>query len=504
MITTIFHNLATLDVFSSLMIGVIAGLVIGALPGLSGNMALALLLPITYTMKAESAIIMMLAIYTASMTGGSISACLLHTPGTPSNAATAIDGYPMTLRGEGIKALSISITSSMIGGTLSAVALLIIAPPLAKVSLMFSEPENFLLAIFGLTVIGSLAGDDMVKGLLMAAAGLLLATVGIDNITGMHRFTFGSLRLLSGVQLVPTMIGLFSIPRVLSICEKPKEANKSLVMDKGTKLSGSVFLKKSEYMRILPVILLSSIVGIFVGILPGAGGSIGSWLAYDNAKKMSKHKEEFGHGSIEGLAAVESGNNAVTGGAFIPLLTLSIPGSPAAAIVLGALMIHGLVPGNRLFTQQAETTYTILVGFLLANLVMGIIGLIFARWAVYITRIPNSILLPCVLVLSFIGAYAINATMFDVWTAIFFGVLGYIMEKNNLPAAPLILGLILGGDAESGLRLSMVMARGSLLKYFMGRTPCVILMVIILISLLYPIITGLIKKRKERGGLNAC
>jgi len=500
-LNAVIQNLFTLDVLIALLVGVCLGMVIGAMPGLSGTMAIALLLPITYSMDAAPALIMLMAIYTSAMTGGSISAILLHTPGTPGNAATAIEGYPMTKQGRGLEALGISMLSSTFGGVLSAIALLLIAPPLAKVSLLFSEPENFLVAIFGLTIIGSLAGEDMIKGLLCGAIGLALATVGIDNISGTLRFAFGQNGLYSGIQMVPAMIGLFSIPRVLAVCEKPKEANKSLALESDTSLSGRLFLSGKEYKRLLPVALMSSIIGTFVGILPGAGGSIGSWMSYDRAKRMSKHKEEFGNGSIEGLCACETGNNAVTGGAFIPLLTLAIPGSPAAAVCLGALMIQGLVPGNRLFTQQAATTYTILFGFLIANILMGIFGLLISKYAVKVTAIPNSILMPCVLVLCFIGSYAINASMFDVYVAVGFGVIGYLMEKLKLPAAPLILGLILGSTAETGFRLSLVMANGNPLVYYFSRPVCIILMVIIVATIAAPIISSMMKKKNESAAL---
>lgn len=492
----VFQNLFTIEVLIALIVGVGLGMVIGAMPGLSGTMAIALLLPITYSMKAAPALIMLMSIYTSAMTGGSIPAILLHTPGTPGNAATAIEGYPMTKQGRGLEALGISMISSTFGGIFSAIALLVIAPPLAKISLLFSEPENFLVAIFGLTIIGSLAGSNITKGLLCGAIGLVLATVGIDNITGTLRFTFGMNRLYSGIGMVPAMIGLFSIPRVLGICAKFKDANNSLALEEDMSLGGKLFLKKKDYKRLAPVALVSSVIGTFVGILPGAGGSIGSWMSYDRAKRMSKRKEEFGNGSIEGLCACETGNNAVTGGAFIPLLTLAIPGSPAAAVVLGALMIQGLVPGNRLFTQQADITYTILLGFLIANILMGIIGLLISKYAINVTRIPNSILMPGILALCFIGSYAVNASMFDVAVAIVFGIFGYLMEKVALPAAPLILGLILGTTAETGFRLSLVMAGGSPFAYYFSRPICIILMAVIVLSIVAPAISNIRHAKK--------
>lgn len=314
MIQEILANFASVQVWLGLAVGVIGGMVIGAMPGLSGGMAIALLLPVTYSMEPVAALVMLMAIYTAAMTGGSISAILLHTPGTPANAATAIEGYPLTKQGRGLEAVGMSMLSSGIGGLASAIALLVIAPPLAKVSLMFSEPESFLISIFGLTVIGSLAGNSILKGLLMGLVGLFLATVGTDSVTGVLRYTFGADRLMSGIQMVPALIGLFTISQVMENCEDYKNANKSLLEQNNTALGKKMLPRLREVPRYLWTWAVSSVIGIIVGILPGAGGNIGSWIAYDQTKKHSKEKELFGNGSMEGLAACETGNNAVTGG----------------------------------------------------------------------------------------------------------------------------------------------------------------------------------------------
>ncbi len=498
MLQEILSNFLSLQVLVALIVGVCGGMVIGALPGLSGSMAIALLLPVTFSMEPAAGLIMLMAIYTSAMTGGSISAILLHTPGTPANAATAIEGYPLTRQGRGLEAVGMSMISSTFGGVFSAIALILIAPPLAKVSLLFSEPESFLVAIFGMTIIGSLAGKSMIKGLAMGFVGLFMATVGMDAVSGALRFTFGQDSLMNGIQMVPAMIGLFSVSQVLIQCENYKDMNKSILEINNAQLSGKLLPKPKELKRFLPIMLMSSLIGVFVGILPGAGGNIGSWISYDQAKRMSKHKEEFGNGSLDGLCACETGNNAVTGGAFIPLLTLSIPGSPAAAIILGGLLVHGLVPGNRLFTQQAGITYTILLGFLLASFLMGVFGLAVAKYVVKVTRTPNSILMPVVLVLSFIGSYAINASMFDVFVCIAFGFLGYLMDKLEFPSAPLILGLILGGIAEGGLMRSLVMARGNVFKYYFSRPACLVLMAMIVLSIFAPFIQNFISKAYNR------
>ena len=491
----ILSNFCSLQVWIGLAVGVIGGMVIGAMPGLSGGMAIALLLPVTYSMEPVAALVMLMAIYTAAMTGGSISAILLHTPGTPANAATAIEGYPLTLQGRGLEAVGMSMLSSGIGGLASAVALLLIAPPLAKVSLLFSEPESFLIAIFGLTVIGSLAGNSILKGLLMGLVGLFLATVGTDSVTGTLRYTFGSDRLMSGVQMVPALIGLFTIAQVMNNCEDYENANQSLLEKSNSELGKKMLPRIAEIPKYIWTWTVSSIIGIVVGILPGAGGNIGSWIAYDQTKKHSKHPEEFSKGSLEGLAACETGNNAVTGGSMIPLMTLSIPGSPNAAIILGGLLIQGLVPGNRLFTAQAPITYSILLGFALSNILMVFVGLAIARYVVNVVKVPNSVLMPVVVSLALIGSYAINASMFDVFVAIFFGFIGYFMEKMDMSSAALILGLILGGTAESGLMLSMVMAKGNILSYYFGRPVCVVLMLLIVLSVVWPIISNMRAKK---------
>ena len=331
----------------------------------------------------------------------------------------------------------------------------------------------------------------------MGLVGLFLATVGMDSVTGTLRYTFGFDSLMNGIQMVPALIGLFTISQVMSNCEDYKHANQSILEKSNATLGKKMLPTLKEIPRYIWNWVSASIIGIVVGILPGAGGNIGSWIAYDQAKKHSKHKEEFGNGSLEGLASCEAGNNAVTGGSMIPLMTLSIPGSPNAAIILGGLLIQGLVPGARLFTTQAPTTYSILVGFALSNILMVFVGLAIARYVVNVTKIPNSILMPVVVSLALIGSYAINASMFDVFVAIFFGFLGYLMNKLALSSAALILGLILGGTAESGLMLSLVMAKGDPLGYYMGRPICLVLMALILLSVAGPVISKL-KGKKEK------
>lgn len=485
----------TLDVLLSCFVGVVGGMVIGALPGLSASMAVALLIPITFQMSPAAGLVLLVSVYTSAIYGGSITACLIHTPGTPSSAATALDGFPLTQRGEGLKAVGISTLASAFGGTLSAFALLLVAPSLAKISLWFSSMEYFMLAVFGLSIIGSLAGESMVKGLMSGVFGLFIGCVGLDIMNGVPRFTFGVIALESGIQLVPAMIGLFSISQVMISVEDMIKGKDRILDDDVMNLNGRLLPTAKEMKRILPVMSISSILGILIGILPGAGADIGSWVAYNTAKKNSKHPEEFGNGSIEGIAASESANNAVTGGALIPLLTLGIPGSGVTAIMLGGLMIKGLVPGHRLFTEQGNITYCIIFGFLIANLLMGVIGLLVAKQIVKVSVVPMAILCPIIIGLSAIGAYAINLSMVDVYVMVIFGIIGYFVRKLGFATAPIVLGLILGPMAEQNWRQALVLSRGDMLGYFFSRPISIILFLLVIVGLFSPMLMKIFNKK---------
>ncbi|GAA3730467.1 putative tricarboxylic transport membrane protein [Spinactinospora alkalitolerans] len=486
-------NLFTPEVLFAIVAGVVGGIVIGALPGLSGTMGIALLVPITFGMDPVAGISMLVSIYAAATYGGSVSAILINTPGTPAGAATALDGYQMTRQGKGAKALAVSAIASMIGGLVSAFALLLVAPPLAEISLAFSASEYFLIAVFGLLIIGSLSAGSLLKGFAAGTLGLLTATVGIDILTGYPRFTFGTTSLQSGIELVPALIGLFSLSQVLVIAEG-RDGGPSAMAEA---LRGRALPTLRELKRIGGTVLRSSGIGVFVGILPGAGGDIGSWVGYNEAKRFSRgaDKEEFGKGSIKGVAAAESANNAVTGGAMIPLLTLGIPGGSATAVILGGLLIHGMQPGGGLFTDQADITYAIMLGFLLANILMGVIAIAGARYFVHATRVPMRVLVPVIVALCVVGTYAVNNSVADVWVMLFFGAAGYLLRKVGVPPAPVVLGLILGAIAEKGLRQSVVMAQGDVLAYYLSRPLSVVLMALILISLLTPVLARRLRRR---------
>ena len=431
-------------------------------------MAVSLLIPVTFGMNPIAGLVMLTGVYTAAIYGGSITAILLHTPGTPSSAATAIDGYELTKRGEGFKAIGVATIASVIGGVISALALMFLSPPLAQISLKFSALEYALLALFGLTILGSLAGDSMAKGLMGGVFGLFLGTVGLDQMNGIPRFTFGLLPLESGISMVPAMIGLFSLSQVMIMTEDIFKGKRTVsIIDDENLLKGRFLPTWKEFKLLIPTMIKSSIIGVIIGIIPAAGADIGSWVAYNEAKRSSKQPETFGKGSIIGIAASESANNAVTGGSLIPLITLGIPGSATAAILLGGLMIQGLSPGYDLFTKHAETTYSVMFGFLLANILMGFIGYVIAKQAVKITKIPMTILAPIIIALSVVGSFAIQNSIFDVYTMIAFGLLGYFMRKSGFGTAPTILGIILGPILESNFRRALVLSKGKLSSIFL-------------------------------------
>ncbi|MCA0849783.1 tripartite tricarboxylate transporter permease [Salipiger thiooxidans] len=483
---TVLAGLFTPTMLLLIFGGVTAGIVVGALPGLSATMALALMIPVTFGMEPLPGIMLLIAIYAGSMFGGSVPAILLHTPGTPSAAATAMDGYQMTRKGQGGQALGVAAIASTAGGVFSALALLFIAPPLAKISLMFSAPEYFLIAVFGLTIIATVVAGSLVKALFAGTLGLLIGTVGIDIFTGMPRFTFGVDELQSGISLVPAMIGLFSISQILIQIDADRAATGAT---EGPGPLGRIFPEWSLLKRLRGTIAQSSVIGLLLGILPGTGGEIASWVSYNEARRRSKRPADFGTGLPEGVAAPEAANNAVTGGAMIPLMTLGIPANIATAVLMGGFLIQGLTPGRGLFTQQAELTYSIIFGFVLANLVMGAIALVAARWLALISRVPQRLIVPLILGFSVVGAYSIGNSMFDVGVMLAFGALGFLARRTGFHPAPIVLGMLLGPIAESGLRQALVMADVAgqpLLLMFLTRPMSLAILALMALSLLGP------------------
>ncbi len=494
------QNLLTLDAVLALVAGTVGGMVIGALPGFSAAMGVSLLIPITYGMNPVAALTMLVAMYTSAIYGGSITAILCHTPGTPASAATAIDGYQLTKKGRGMEAMGVATFGSALGGTVSAIAMLLIAPALGAFSLKFSVLEYFLLAVFGLTVIASLAGDSVIKGLFSGVMGLALGCVGLDAITGVPRMTLGVIQLEDGINFVPALIGLFSISQVMSLAWDVYHGKKGSVIEDQENLKKSRRLPPWKEMKTLfPTMGRCSIVGTIVGIVPAAGAGVSSWICYSLGKRFSKHPEEFGHGALEGVASCETGNNAATGGALIPLITLGLPGSSVAAILLGGMMIHGLTPGASMFTEHAPTTYAIMIGFLIANILMGVIGMFAAKYIARVSTVPMGLLGPVIVALATAGTFAIRNNMFDVYVMLVFGLIGFVLKKCGFAAPPMILGMVLSEICENNWRRAVILAnaKGGMLQYFMGRPIAIVLAILIVISLFSPILMNYVNKKSR-------
>ncbi len=466
----------SLNVFPFLLFGVTGGIAIGSLPGLTATMGVAVLLPLTFGMESTRALVLLVGVYIGAIYGGSISAILLKTPGTPAAAATVLDGHSMAKKGEAAKALSISAIASFVGGTVSTVMLIMFSPVLAKFALKFGAPEYFALAVFGLSIIASISGKHPAKGLLAGMLGLLVATVGLDPVTSYPRFTFGQMHLYNGFSIIPVLIGLFALSETFVQMESfiPGEKIKT------TFKRGIVSLK--ETISLMPTMLKSGFIGSIIGSIPGAGADIAAFVTYNEARRSSKNPEEFGQGSPEGIAAPEAGNNGVTGGALVPLLTLGVPGDAVAAVMLGALIIQGLQPGPLLFTQNADVVYGLFASMLVGNLLMLILGLLGVRLFCRVVEIPKQVIIPTVITLSIVGAYSMNNSVFDLWVALGFGIIGYLMQKVELPASPVILAVILGPMAESNLRRSVLMYQGGL-EFLWTRPITVLFLVLAAISL---------------------
>ncbi|GAA0357011.1 tripartite tricarboxylate transporter permease [Bacillus horti] len=491
MLAEAFSNLFQVDVLLICALGVIGGIAIGALPGLTATMGVALLLPLTFGMSHVSGILLLICIYFGAIYGGSISAILLRTPGTPAAAVTTLDGFAMAKEGNAKKALMISTLSSGIGGFISVIILIFLAPVMAGWALQFSAPESFALAFFGLSIITSIAGGSLVKGLITGVVGLIIATVGIDPVSGITRFTFGNVQLLGGLSFIPIMIGLFAASEVFKTME-------SIHMRDVMKVTVSkIGLKWQEFKMILATILRSTGIGTFIGMIPGAGGDVAAFVSYNEAKRFSKRKEEFGKGSMAGVAAPESSNSATTGGAMIPLLTLGIPGDAVTAVLLGAFMVQGLQPGPLLFQNNGDVVYSLFLGMLLSNMLIIVFGLIGIRYFIKILAIPKEYLTLSILVLCVIGAYALNNNFFDVWVMLISGVIGYFMQRYGYPLSPVILALILGPMAESNLRRALTMSDGSL-SIFFTRPIAATLIILAILTLFLPIVRSMLKNRKNK------
>jgi len=454
-----FYLFATWQNLMLLGLGVTIGTFVGAVPGMTTPMAVALTLPFTFTLHPVSGILLLLGVYKGGIYGGSITAILINAPGTPAASCTVLDGYPLARRGEARRALDIALYASCIADFISNLSLILCAGLLASLALAFGSPEVFTLILFSLTIIASVSGDQLLKGLGSAAFGLMLAVVGLDLVYGTNRLIFGEVELMSGLNFIPVLIGLFALPEIIAFFGRVE------VQREHNPLAG-IGASLADIKRTLPTILRGSFIGVILGAIPGIGGAPAAFLSYSEARRTSKNAANFGKGEIEGVAAAESGNNGTAGATLIPLLALGIPGDVTTAIILGAFMIHGLRPGPLLFQDNLSLIYALFIGIMMSSIFLFVVGKFSIKIISRIADIPQRILFPIVLVLCVFGAYAVNNTVFDVGVMFVMGLVGFIMLKLKIPAAPFLIAFILGPMLEDNFRQSLLMSRGSWTIFF--------------------------------------
>ena len=479
--------------FGLLLIGTIGGLILGATPGLSPTMAVALLIPFTFRLEAAQGLILLGAAYTSTVAGGAVSAILLKIPGAPANIATTLDGHTMAQKGEGARALQLSFISSAVGGVFGVLLLIFLTPVLAQWALAFGPSHLFWLAILGVTVIGSLDGSSLVKGLLSGCIGLWLATIGFDDIMGAQRFIFHP-AVSGGINVIPALIGLFAIPQVIGMFAKGRrqDAADVIVVQKHP-----VGRAVREVLRRKRALTIGTITGSIIGLIPGVGGQIAGLVAYDQSKKFSPERDKFGTGHPEGIIAAEAANNAMVGPSLVPLLTLSIPGSPTAAVLLGGLLIHGIFPGSDLFDNHPDVAWTFINSMLVGQILMCIFGLYVAGLAASVARVPRSVMAAVVLGLAVFGSYSVQNSMGDVYVMATLGTAMYFLERFGFSAAPLVLGLILGPIAEANFIQGSMIANATdgFLPYFFSGTLNIFLLAIVVASIAY---SGWMELRSHR------
>ena len=463
--------------------GTLGGLILGATPGLSPTMAVALLIPFTFHLAPTQGLILLGAAYTSTVAGGAVSAILLKIPGAPANIATALDGFEMAKRGEAARALHVSFLASGIGGVIGVMLLIFLTPVLARWALAFGPSHLFWMAILGVTIIGSLDSKSFVKGLLSGCLGLWLSMIGYDDIQGAQRFIFHD-ALTGGINIIPALIGIFAIPQVLDMFAKGRDSARVTAIEiQKQKIGDSLglLIKSSRALSI------GTVVGSVVGLIPGVGGQIAGLLAYDQSKKFSGNKARYGTGYHEGVIAAESANNAMVGPSLVPLLTLSIPGSPTAAVLLGGLLIHGIFPGSDLFDNHPQVAWTFINSMLIGQILMVIFGIWIASHAAKVALIPSSIMAAAVLVLALFGSYSVQQSMGDVYIMLTLGIAMYFLEKFGFSAAPLVLGLILGPIAEANFIQGSMIANATdgVRQYFLSGTLNIFLIVLVVASIAY-------------------
>ncbi len=468
-------------------VGAFVGTVIGVLPGIGPAAGIALLLPVTFGLPPVSSLIMLAGIYYGAMYGGTLSSVLINTPGESASVATTFDGYQLALQGRAGAALAIAAIGSFIAGTFGVVALMLAAPPLADLGVRFGPPEYFALAALGLLTIAGLTGSSAAKALLAAVAGLALATVGADPFTGQQRFTLGVIELSDGIEFLPVAVGLFGIAEVLANVADPVR-----IAPIKTTLSGLIPTRQDWAVSRGPI-ARGGIIGFVVGVLPGAGATIASFIAYGLERRISKRPERFGKGAIEGVAAPEAANNAATAGAMVPLLALGIPGSATTAVLLGAFILFGLRPGPLLLTDHPDVFWGLIASMYVGNVMLLFLNLPGAPLFASVLRLPYPVIATAIIGISITGAYSLENSLFDVWVALAFGVLGYLMKRFDYPAAPLVLALVLGPLLEMSLRQSLTISHGSL-AIFITRPASAVLLAIGIVALCAPMLFSLVRK----------
>ncbi len=480
----VFVQLFTLTNFIYAVSGVMLGIIIGCIPGLTVTLGIILLLPMTYGMEPITAIVSLLAIYVGGCYGGSISAILINTPGTNSALATTLDGYPLAKMGKANKALSTSLYSSSLGGFLGALILLFAAPPIAAVAMKFRSPEYFSLALFGLTVIAGVSGTSIVKGLLSAFFGIFISCIGLESLTGTLRYAFGTMALFGGISLLPALIGLIALAQVIIKTVEEKSKNEDAQQEDFSKNIADPVINGKERRSLLKTIIKSTGIGTVIGAMPGAGGGVAQFISYNEARRSSKHPEEFGHGSLEGIAAAESANNTVVGSAMIPLLTLGIPGDGVTAILLGAFILHGMEPGPKLFTDQAVETYSIIIGLVICNILLYLLGSLFTKQISNVIKIPYKILGIAISLFCFAGAFSNSGSIWEMLLIVPLAVAGYFLGLLGFSVIPMMLGLILGPIVENNFTRSMIVYDNDLLIFFKEPISCGILIFSVLFTIL--------------------
>lgn len=470
-------------------IGTFAGIIIGALPGLGPTTGLALLIPLTFGMDATKALLLAAGIYQGAMYGGSITSVLLGIPGTPTNTATCFDGFPMSKNGHSKEALGASLTASSIGGFFSCLVLMFLTPLMSKIVLYFGAPEQFMMAMVGLGIIAASSHESLTKGIIAGFLGLTLATIGTDAITGFDRFTFNITYLDDGVQFMTIAVGIFGLSQAIALAEEARSISGD------TKLKGSMLTGVKSCFTYWHVTMRGTIFGILLGITPGAGGSAAAMLAYSTTQASEPDRDTFGKGNIKGVIAAESANNATIGSAIIPTLAFGIPGSPTAAVLMGLLMIHNIIPGPRLFLDAGPTLYTFFWGLLWTCFAIFLIGLPLLRFFAKVTIVPYQILVPAIAILCAVGAFSIRGFMFDVFLTIAFGVLGYYLKKAKYPMVCFVLGLILGPTAESNLARSLII-HGNL-SFIWTRPITLALALLLVFVVVFPYVKPLLWKKQK-------